>query len=114
MSVGVVALGREVERDFALDAGDLQHADGARRAGGVALASRRSSRNVMSGCSSTFSALCMFLSRPSFGDVSVAAGIAISNASTAPGFSALSQKSAPAAAGASCARVTRTVVVDAV
>ena len=47
---------------------------------------------------STFSALCMFLSSPSFGDVSDAAAMATSNASTPPGFSALSQKSGPAAA----------------
>ena len=29
---GVLAFGREVERDLALDAGDLQHADAAQRA----------------------------------------------------------------------------------
>jgi hypothetical protein len=42
-------------------------------------------RKVMSLCSVTFNALCMFLSRPSFSDVSVAAGMAISNACTTPG-----------------------------
>ena len=68
----------------------------------------------MSACSSTFSALCMFLSRPSFGDVSDAAGIAISNASSAPGLTTASQNVGPATALDSATRVTRTVVVDAV
>jgi hypothetical protein len=49
-----------------------------------------------------------------FGADSDAAGIAISNASTPPGFSAPSQKSAPAAAGAMRALVTRILVVAAV
>src|SRR5438552_4179632 len=56
----------------------------------------------------------MFLSRPSFGDDSEAAAMATSNASTAPGLTTSSQKFGPATLPASCTRVTRIAVVDAV
>ena len=70
---------------------------------------------MMSGCSVTFSALCMLASSPSRGDVSVAAGMATSNISTPPGFSALRPQVGGVDRGQpSCARLMRIVVVDAV
>src|SRR5881227_1840057 len=56
----------------------------------------------------------MFLSRPSFGDDSDVAAMAMSNASTAAGLTTSSQKFGPATLPASCTRVIRIAVVDAV
>src|SRR3954452_17866684 len=56
----------------------------------------------------------MFLSRPSFGDDSEVAAMATSKASTAPGLITSSQKFGPATVPASCTRVIRIAVVDAV
>src|SRR5690606_22912492 len=81
---------------------------------GVDAADRLVRRNVMSGCCCTFSALCMFLSRPLRGDVRLAAGMVTSNAWSAPGLTMASQNEAPRTSGATCARVTRTFDVEAV
>src|SRR5688500_17054604 len=56
----------------------------------------------------------MFLSRPSLGDVSDRAGMAISNASIAPGLRTSSANLEPAALADSFARTIRMAVVDAV
>src|SRR5215203_353428 len=76
--------------------------------------SSRVSRKVIRENSSTLSALCMFLSRPAFGDDRVAAGMAISKPSIAPGFTTSFQNASGGIAGASFTRVTSTFVVEAV